>query len=156
MLLKKSLRRFGLLGKGLNLDISMYVENRNRLFEELYHGYIRELELKSKEDITIKLDGDSHLGTSWNTTPNSILELISDKNRHNLLVAKVKYRDSDWKLIDLSQPLENDCELQFLDFKSNEGKATYWHSSSHILGGIIEANYNGYLCHGPAITNGFF
>ena len=41
-----------------------------------------------------------------------------------------------WNLVDLSRPLEQDCELTFADF--NDSKQAFWHSSAHILGSALE------------------
>ena len=57
---------------------------------------------------------------------------------------------------DISRPLEGDCELVFFDFDDPIGKETFWHSSSHVLGQVLENQYGVKLCHGPPTDNGFF
>ncbi len=36
------------------------------------------------------------------------------------------------------------------------GQYVFWHSSAHILGEAMEANYGGHLCYGPPIDEGFY
>ncbi|KAG9480831.1 hypothetical protein GDO78_010216 [Eleutherodactylus coqui] len=59
-------------------------------------------------------------------------------------------------LWDLDRPLEDDTELHFLTFDSQEGRDVFWHSSAHVLGAALEQTYGGLLCHGPSIEQGFF
>ena len=48
-----------------------------------------------------------------------------------------------------------DCDIKFVSFE--ESKKTFWHSSAHILGSVIEEVYpNSLLTMGPAIKEGFF
>lgn len=59
---------------------------------------------------------------------------------------------------DLNKPLQQNCEVSFLGFDSNEGKEVFWHSTSHVLGYALEKVYGDQvqLCDGPAIDKGFF
>lgn len=34
----------------------------------------------------------------------------------------------------MSSLLEGDCELEYFDYESDEGRTTFWHSSAHVLG----------------------
>lgn len=54
-------------------------------------------------------------------------------------------------------PIEADCKLEILKFEDEEGKHTFWHTSSHILANAIlrlfpETKFG----IGPAIDNGFY
>ncbi len=53
-------------------------------------------------------------------------------------------------------PVENDM-IELLDFSSDEGKAIYWHSSSHILAMAVMRLFKDVkLGIGPSIENGFY
>lgn len=55
----------------------------------------------------------------------------------------------------MSRPLLEDCEIDFVKFE--ESKSTFWHSSAHILGSIIEEIFpESLLTMGPSIKEGFF
>lgn len=59
-------------------------------------------------------------------------------------------------MLDLTRPLEGDCELELVAFDSKEGREVFWHSSSHILGQALERLYGALLTHGPPLDRGFF
>lgn len=61
----------------------------------------------------------------------------------------VEGEEQESTIVGLNTPLEGDCKLSLLDFESDAGKQTFWHSSAHILGGAMEAIYGAYLTHGP-------
>lgn len=58
--------------------------------------------------------------------------------------------------MDLSRPLESDCELELFDFNDPRGKMAFWHSSAHLLGQALEQKYGCHLCIGPPLNNGFY
>ena len=61
------------------------------------------------------------------------------------------------KLVDLNEPIEKDSKLEILTFKQDEGKSTYWHSTSHILAAAVKKLYpNISLGIGPSIEDGFY
>lgn len=60
------------------------------------------------------------------------------------------------ELWDLLRPLERDCQVEFLDFDSDQGKMVFWHSSAHVLGECLECGYGCQLTVGPPTKNGFF
>jgi threonyl-tRNA synthetase len=60
------------------------------------------------------------------------------------------------KLWDLNRPLCGDCHIEFLKFSDPEGKAVFWHSSSHILGEAMENTFGCNLSIGPAVEGGFY
>lgn len=58
---------------------------------------------------------------------------------------------------DLTSNLDDDSELEFLDFQSGEGKEVYWHTTSHIMAQAVMELYPGTrLAIGPAIKEGFY
>ncbi|NMA66298.1 MAG: threonine--tRNA ligase [Clostridiaceae bacterium] len=60
-------------------------------------------------------------------------------------------------VMDLNTPLFEDCTLNLLTFDSEEGKATYWHTSSHIMAQAVKRLFpNVKLAIGPSIENGFY
>ena len=60
-----------------------------------------------------------------------------------------------WKVLDLSRPIEHDCEIQMVNFE--QGKNHFWHSSAHILGSAIENTFqDALLTVGPSTKDGFF
>jgi threonyl-tRNA synthetase len=46
--------------------------------------------------------------------------------------------------------------LKLVQFEEVDGKATFWHSSAHILGECLERDFGVHLCHGPPTDSGFF
>ncbi len=77
---------------------------------------------------------------------------ISEGLARNVLSAKV-----NGEVRDANRPLPGDCTVQLLTWKDDEGKATLWHSSAHLLAEAVEALYPGTKFGiGPAIENGFY
>ncbi|MBK9960969.1 MAG: threonine--tRNA ligase [Saprospiraceae bacterium] len=81
-----------------------------------------------------------------------VAQSISEGLARNVLSAKV-----NGEVIDATRPISTDSTLQLLTWTDKEGKATYWHSSAHLMAEAIEALYPGTLFGiGPAIENGFY
>ncbi|WP_026464477.1 threonine--tRNA ligase [Adhaeribacter aquaticus] len=77
---------------------------------------------------------------------------ISEGLARNVLAVKVNK-----EVWDLSRPIEQDAQVQLLTWNDTEGKATYWHSSAHLMAEALEALYPGVKFGiGPAIENGFY
>lgn len=58
---------------------------------------------------------------------------------------------------DLSRPITEDASIKILTWNDKNGKATFWHSSAHLMAEAFEALYPGVkLAIGPAIENGFY
>ncbi len=77
---------------------------------------------------------------------------ISEGLARNVLAAKV-----NGEVWDASRPINNDSKVELLTWDSKDGKATFWHSSAHILAEAIEALYPGAKFGiGPAIEKGFY
>lgn len=85
-------------------------------------------------------------------TSYEIASSISEGLARNVLAAKV-----NGEIWDSSRPIENDAKVQLLTWNDPEGKATFWHSSAHLMAEAIEAIYPGVQFGiGPAIENGFY
>ncbi len=58
---------------------------------------------------------------------------------------------------ELTQPIEEDCEIQLLTFADKEGKLIFRHTASHILAQAVLRLYpDAKLDKGPSTENGFF
>jgi threonyl-tRNA synthetase len=63
----------------------------------------------------------------------------------------------DGKLVDLNVRVERDASFKVHTFASNEGKETYWHSTSHLMAYAIQELFPGAkFGTGPAIEEGFY
>lgn len=77
---------------------------------------------------------------------------ISEGLTRNVLAAKV-----NGHLVDAGLPIENNSTLQLLTWNDDEGKATMWHSSAHLMAEAIQYYYpNAKFAIGPPVTNGFY
>ena len=58
---------------------------------------------------------------------------------------------------DLHRVLPDNAQVAILTWNDTAGKATYWHSSAHLMAEALEALYPGVkLAIGPAVENGFY
>jgi len=81
-----------------------------------------------------------------------IAESISSGLARNVLSAKV-----NGEVWDASRSIEQDATLQLFTWDDKDGKATFWHSSAHLLAEALEALYPGTKFGiGPSIENGFY
>ncbi|XP_007949135.1 threonine--tRNA ligase, mitochondrial [Orycteropus afer afer] len=132
-----------------------WLTERLGLFEELWAAQVkRSANMAQKEHRTIKiaLPGDQKVdAVSWNTTPYQLARQISSTLANTAVAAQV-----NGELYDLDRPLETDCNVKFLTFDSPEGKAVFWHSSSHVLGAAAEQLLGAVLCQGPSTECGFY
>lgn len=86
------------------------------------------------------------------TTSYEVALSISEGLARNVLAAVV-----DGEIRDASRPLTKDANLRLLTWNDAEGKATFWHSSAHLMAEALEALYPGVKFGiGPAIENGFY
>jgi threonyl-tRNA synthetase len=77
---------------------------------------------------------------------------ISEGLARNVLAAEV-----DGQVWDASRPIEHDAHVKLLTWNDTAGKATFWHSSAHLMAEALEALYPGTKCGiGPAIETGFY
>jgi threonyl-tRNA synthetase len=86
------------------------------------------------------------------TTGYDLAASISEGLARNALAVKV-----NGEIRDLHRPLTEDAALEILTWNDAGGKATYWHSSAHLMAEALEALYPGVkLAIGPAVENGFY
>ncbi len=81
-----------------------------------------------------------------------IAKSISEGLARNVLSAEV-----NGEIWDAGRPISEDVSLKLFTWKDKEGKATYWHSSAHLMAEALEALYPGMKFGiGPAIDAGFY
>ena len=73
------------------------------------------------------------------------------------LAAEVLVSQVNGHVYDLQKPIEEDASVRLLKWDDEEGKKTFWHSSSHLMAEALEALYPGVKFGiGPAIETGFY
>ncbi len=86
------------------------------------------------------------------TTAMQVAQSISEGLARNVLAASI-----NGEVIDANRPIHEDATIALHTWRDKEGKATYWHSSAHLMAEALEALYPGVkLGIGPAIENGFY
>src|SRR5471030_1099103 len=81
-----------------------------------------------------------------------IAQSISEGLARNVLAAEV-----DGQVWDASRPIEKDSHVKLLTWNDPQAKATFWHSSAHLMAEALEALYPGTKFGiGPAIETGFY
>ncbi|MCB0763858.1 MAG: TGS domain-containing protein, partial [Flavobacteriales bacterium] len=102
--------------------------------------------------INVTLPDGSVRSYDQGTTAMDVAKSISEGLARNVLSAKV-----NGEVRDANRPLPGDCSLALLTWSDDDGKATLWHSSAHLLAEAIEALYPGTKFGiGPPIENGFY
>ena len=77
---------------------------------------------------------------------------ISEGLARNVIAAEV-----NGVVVDANLPLNSDADIKLLTWRDDEGKATMWHSSAHLLAEAIQFYYpETKFGIGPAIENGFY
>jgi threonyl-tRNA synthetase len=86
------------------------------------------------------------------TTAHQIALSISEGLARNVLAAEV-----NGEVWDSSRPIDVDATVKLLTWNDNAGKATFWHSSAHLMAEALESLYPGTKFGiGPAIETGFY
>lgn len=86
------------------------------------------------------------------TTALEIAQSISHGLARKVLSAKV-----NGEVWDATRPIIHDARLQLLTWDDKDGKATFWHSSAHLMAEALEALYPGIkFGTGPATESGFY
>ncbi|SDL76800.1 threonine--tRNA ligase [Pedobacter antarcticus] len=86
------------------------------------------------------------------TSAHQIALSISEGLARNVLAAEV-----NGVVWDSVRPIEADATVKLLTWNDTAGKATFWHSSAHIMAEALEALYPGTKFGiGPAIETGFY
>lgn len=87
--------------------------------------------------------------------PKSIIEIAKDLGgsiASNACIGKI-----DGEAVDIRTMVDKDCQLEILDFQSEEGKEAFRHTASHIMAQAVKRLYpNVKLAIGPAIADGFY
>ncbi len=102
--------------------------------------------------IKITLPDGSVRQVEKGTSSMDIAKSISEGLARNVLSAKV-----NGEVWDANRPINEDATLQLLTWRDKDGKATFWHSSAHLMAEALESIYPGVkFAIGPAIENGFY
>jgi len=106
----------------------------------------------SAEKIKITFPDGSVKEFPKGSTGMDIANSISEGLARNVLAAKV-----NGEVWDATRPVNSDATIQLLTWNDKEGKATFWHSSAHLMAEALEALYPGTKFGiGPAIETGFY
>src|SRR5258708_11459505 len=102
--------------------------------------------------INISLPDGSARQYEKGITSMQIAQSISEGLARNVLAAEV-----DGQVWDASRTIENDAKVKLLTWTDPQAKATFWHSSAHLMAEALEALYPGTKFGiGPAIETGFY
>ncbi|HUP13574.1 MAG TPA: TGS domain-containing protein, partial [Niastella sp.] len=73
------------------------------------------------------------------------------------LARKVVAAEVEGQVWDATRALSKDAHLKLVTWEDKEGKATFWHSSAHLMAEAIEALFPGVkFWVGPPVENGFY
>src|ERR1700752_161461 len=75
------------------------------------------------------------------------------------LARKVLAASVNGQVWDATRPINDDASLKLFTWNDKEGKATFWHSSAHLMAEAVESMFPGVkFWVGPAIENpqGFY
>lgn len=155
-----------------------FLKDRVQYFDSLLQLQNENYSKLPAQKIKISLpDGAVKEGDSFKTSPFDVAKMISKQFAEKVIVSKVRYPDGriatldegltnpeaaaeksgdGWMQWDATRPLEGDCQIQLFTFEQPEGRETFWHSSSHVLGETLEQEFGVQLCHGPPTDSGFF
>ena len=81
-----------------------------------------------------------------------IAKSISEGLARKILAAEV-----NGEVWDLSRPINNDGSIKFLTWEDEKAKATFWHSSAHLMAEAVEDTFPGVkFWVGPPVEKGFY
>jgi threonyl-tRNA synthetase len=104
------------------------------------------------DQITITFPDGSQRAYERGVTGQQIAESISKGLAREAL--SISVNGHVW---DLQRPITSDAVVMIHKWESDEGKATYWHSSAHLMAGAVESLFPGAKFGvGPAIDSGFY
>src|SRR5690348_18372798 len=73
------------------------------------------------------------------------------------LARKVLAANVNGQVWDATRPITKDATLRLLTWTDAEGKATFWHSSAHLMAEAVESMFPGVkFWVGPPVENGFY
>ena len=102
--------------------------------------------------INITLPDGSQRSYEKGITAYQVALSISEGLARNVLAAEI-----NGEVWDASRAIQTDVNLKLLTWNDDKGKATFWHSSAHLMAEALEALYPGTKFGiGPAIETGFY
>lgn len=108
--------------------------------------------MSDQQNIKITLPDGSVREYPKGVSGHGIAASISEGLARNVLSAKV-----NGEVWDSNRPIDTDAQVTLLTWNDPEGKATFWHSSAHLLAEALEALYPGVkFGTGPSIEKGFY
>lgn len=117
------------------------------------HNKFREMEATIME-IKVTLQDGTVKEVLQGTTIKEAAGAISTSLKKSAVAGKL-----DGRAVDLSQPIENDCQLEIVTLDSKDGLEIYRHTTAHIMGQAIKRIYGEkkvQLGIGPVIEDGFY
>lgn len=106
----------------------------------------------SNEKIKITLPDGSVREYPQGASAMDVALSISEGLARNVLSAEV-----NGEVWDADRPINNDASLKLLTWNDDDGKATFWHSSAHLMAEALESLYPGIkLGIGPSIDQGYY
>jgi threonyl-tRNA synthetase len=103
-------------------------------------------------EIHLRLPDGSGKKYAAGITGQEVAEKIGSRLAKDALAIKV-----DGQLQDLKTPVEQNASVEIITFDAQEGRAIYWHSTSHLLAHAVKQLYPQIkLAIGPAIEEGFY
>src|SRR5437868_13551507 len=73
------------------------------------------------------------------------------------LARKVLVAEVNGEVWDVTRRLDKDAQIKFLTWDDEKGKATFWHSSAHLMAEAVESMFPGVkFWVGPPLENGFY
>jgi threonyl-tRNA synthetase len=73
------------------------------------------------------------------------------------LARKVIAANVNGEVWDATRPIQKDASLKLLTWNDADGKATFWHSTAHLMAEAVESIFPGVkFWVGPAVENGFY
>lgn len=104
------------------------------------------------KDVKVTLADADPVTTAAGTTIETFLRETAPKLRKKALAVRMNGRP-----VDLSTPIDEDAELEILDFDSDEGRHIFRHSAAHVMAEAVQDTFPGVkFAIGPAIENGFY
>ncbi|XP_074539384.1 threonine--tRNA ligase 1, cytoplasmic [Halichoeres trimaculatus] len=130
--------------------VALALSERLRVFEFLWEKQACKNRVEATETpLTIQLAGGRTVkGIAGVTTPLLVAQSVRVKGA---LVSTV-----NGELWELGQPLETDCELQFLGFDSLEGRQAAWRTGACVLGSVLEREFGAEVCREGASELGLY
>jgi threonyl-tRNA synthetase len=108
--------------------------------------------MKDESLVKITLPDGSQREYQRGITAHGIALSISEGLARNVIAAKVN--NEVW---DPTREITEDSSVKLLTWNDEDGKATFWHSSAHLLAEALEALYPGVkFGTGPSIEKGFY